>query len=139
MPSGVRAFILRVGGALLIVLGALHLAVTPFIARMVEQAATAEGARWLMPPMLLNHIVVGILLLPLGGLTFYAARDAAAGVRWAVVTTRVSALTVAAFPPVILVLMGSRYDALPFEIAVGITCASAVILLVAAFWPLRHS
>jgi hypothetical protein len=135
VPPAFRAVIFRIGGVLLLLLGVLHLAVTPFIAQLVEQAATPDAARWLMPPMLLNHIVVGVLLLPLGALTLFAARDAAADVRWAVVTSSASALTVATFPPLIVVLMGSRYTAVPFMIAVGIATAAAVILLVAAFWP----
>lgn len=138
MSRSARAVIFRIGGILLLLLGALHLAVTPFIAQLVEQSGTPDAARWLMPPMLLNHIVVGILLLPLGALTLFAARNAAAGAQWAIVTTRASALTVATFPPLILLLMGARYTAVPFMIAVGIACVAAVTLLAAAFWPARE-
>jgi hypothetical protein len=138
MSGATRTLILRIGGVLLLLLGVLHLAVTPFIAQLVEQSATPDAIRWLMPPMLLNHVVVGILLLPLGALTLFAARDAATGARWAIVTTRVSALTVATFPPLIVLLMGARYTAVPFMIAVGIACVSAIILLAAAFWPAKE-
>jgi hypothetical protein len=135
VSSSVRVLVLRVGGVLLLLLGGLHLAVTPLLAGAIEQATTAEAAGWLTPPMLLNHVVVGILLLPLGGLTFYAAPHAAAGARWAVVTTRATALTVATFPPVIFALMGRKYfGARPFLVAVSIACIAAVVLVVAAFW-----
>jgi hypothetical protein len=136
MSAPLRLLVLRIGGVLLLILGVLHLAVTPLIAQLIDRAATLEGAAWLTPPMLLNHVVVGILLLPLGGLTLYAAPDATAGVRWAIVTTRAVALTVATFPPVILLLMGTEYlAARPFLVAVGVACAAAVTLLLAAFWP----
>ncbi len=136
MPSRVRVLILRTAGVLLLLLGGLHLAVTPLIARIVEGAATPDGSRWLTPPMLLNHIVVGILLLPLGTLTLYAAPHAGAGTRWAIVVARASALTVATFPPIILALMGRQYlAARPFLLAVGIACLAAVLLVLAAFWP----
>jgi hypothetical protein len=72
VPSGVRVLILRTGGGLLLLLGALHLAVTPLIVHLIERATSPEAGSWLAPPMLLNHVVVGILLFPLGGLTLYA-------------------------------------------------------------------
>ena len=140
MTSAVRVLILRAGGVLLLLLGGLHLAVTPHIASFIEGAATPEAARWLIPPMLLNHVIVGILLLPLGGLTLYAAPWAGAGAPWARMTTRATAVTVATFPPTIFLLMGSRYfAAVPFRVAVGIACAAAVVLLLAAFWPAKFA
>src|SRR5258708_39347791 len=77
MSARVRCAMLRAGGALLVALGALHLAVTPFIARFIQSSTSPTAAAWLMPPMILNHVGLGILLLPLGGLTFYAAPYAA--------------------------------------------------------------
>lgn len=121
---------------MLTVLGILHLAVTPFIARLISENVTEAVAIWLTPPMLLNHVVVGILLLPLGILTFYAAASAVAGERWALIVTRVSAITVAALPLVLFLVMGTRYfGAIPFVVATMIVCVAAVALLAAAFWP----
>ncbi len=122
---------------MLIVLGILHLAVTPFIARLISDNVTEAVAAWLSPPMLLNHVVVGILLLPLGILTFYAAPAAVAGESWAIIVTRISAITVAVLPLVLFVLMGTRYfGAIPFVIATIIVCVAAITMLVAAFWPI---
>lgn len=136
MSTGVRKFILRFDGGMLVVLGALHLAVTPFIARLIKNNVTEAVSAWLTPPMLLNHVVVGILLLPLGIFTFYAAGSAVAGERWAMIVTRVSAITVAALPLVLFLLMGTRYfEATPFVVATIIVCAAAIMLLAAAFWP----
>lgn len=116
-------------------LGLLHLAVTPIIARLVQRGAAADAVDWLTPPMLLNHVVVGILLLPLGVLVFYAAPHAASATRWAVVVTRTVAVTIAALPPTLFFLMGRRYSAVPFQLATAIVCVASLILLVAAFWP----
>lgn len=139
MPSQFRLVILRLGGILLIGLGGLHLAVTPLIARLVDRGASPDAADWLAPPMLLNHVVVGLLLLPLGILTAYAAPHAAGGIRWALVVCRVVAVTVAALPLTLFVLMGTRYfDAMPFRFATGVVCTASVTLLVAAFWPASH-
>jgi len=131
-----RRIILRFSGVALCALGVLHLAVTPFIARMVQDDATPSAVDWLMPPMLLNHVVVGILLLPLGGLTCYAAPHAAAGARWALVTVRAIAVTMATLPPTLFFLMGTRYfGAVPFRIAAGLVTVASATLLVVALWP----
>ena len=135
MTPRVRSSILRFSGILLVVLGVLHLAVTPSISRMITIAAQPTALAWLRPPMLLNHVVVGILLLPLGVLTAYAAPHAGQGDRWAVVIARATALTVAALPPTLFLLMGMRYAAVPFLCATAIVSVVSVTLLVAAFWP----
>jgi hypothetical protein len=135
MPPRVRLIILRLGGILLVALGLLHLAVTPFIARMLESSASADALAWLEPPMLLNHVVVGVLLLPLGILIWYAAPQAAAGARWALVVSRTVAVAIATLPLILFWLLDMReYDALAFRIAIGIVCAASLLLLVVAFW-----
>ena len=136
MTTRLRKSILRFGGVMLIALGILHLAVTPFISHLITENVNELVAVWLTPPMLLNHVVVGILLLPLGFLTFYAAPSAVAGENWAMIITRVSAITVAALPIALFVLMGTRYfGAIPFVVATAIVCVAALALLAAAFWP----
>jgi hypothetical protein len=133
VTTRIRVVVLRTSGILLCALGLLHLAVTPFIARLVAGAALSTAVDWLTPPMLLNHVVVGILLLPLGALTVYAAPYSAP---WAKVVTRVVALTVATLPPILFWLMGARYfRAVPFQVATGIVCVASLTLLAAAFWP----
>jgi hypothetical protein len=127
---------MRSGGIVLILLGVLHLAVTPFITRLIDENASPEGAAFLSPPMLLNHVVVGLLLLPLGVLTFYAASSAVAGMLWAVLVTRIAAVTVAALPVTVFVVMGTRYfGAPPFVAATILACLAALALLAASFWP----
>src|SRR5258708_8096144 len=136
MSRGGRWATVGVGGALLMVRGALHLAVTPIIARLIAQDTSPAGAEWLTPPMLLNHVVVGILLLPLGGLTFYAAPGAARGEPWALVVTPVTTIAAAALPLPEFVFMGRRYfAATPFVAATIALCAACLALLAAAFWP----
>jgi hypothetical protein len=136
MTVRVREVILRFGGVLLVALGVLHLGVTPFIARMLRDGATADAVDWLTPPMLLNHVVAGILLLPLGGLIYYAAPHAARGAPWALIVSRAIAVSIAALPPTLFLLMGTRYfAAIPFRIATGVVSLASITLLVVAFWP----
>ena len=138
MSPQFRKFILRVDGALLIILGTLHLAVTPFIASLISENVTAAVGVWLTPPMLLNHVVAGTLLLPLGIFIFYAAPYAITGEPWALVVTRVSAATMTTLPVALFLLMGNRYfGATPFLIATAIVCVAPFLLPAAAFWPNR--
>jgi len=128
--------ILRLSGVLVVALGVLHLGVTSFIARMVHDGATPDAVDWLTPPMLLNHIVVGILLLPLGALICYAAPHAAAGARWALIVSRSIAVSMATLPPILFFVMGTRYfGAVPFRVAAATVSVASVTLLVVAFWP----
>ena len=91
-----------------------------------------------MAPMLLNHIVVGILLLPLGVLTTYAAPHAARGEGWALWICRATALAIASLPVVLFALMGRQYFGAPmFLIATGLVCVASATLAVAAWWPVR--
>ncbi len=81
--------------------------------------------------MLLNHILVGLLLFPLGFLTFYAAPYSD---RWAQVIVRTTALTVGTLPLMLLWLMGVRYfDAPLFVVGFLLVVAASVTLLLAAF------
>ena len=85
--------------------------------------------------MLLNHILVGVLLIPLGFLTWYAAPHAASGAAWAQITVRAAALSVATLPILLFVLMGKRYyfDAPLFVVGATLTLFIAVTLLAVAF------
>src|SRR4029077_7903708 len=121
-------------GVLLILLGIVHLVATPHIATLIRHSASMDAADWLTPPMLLNHILVGLLLFPLGYLTIYAAPYSAAGLAWAQVIVRATALTVATLPVTLLALMGVRYlDARLFVLGTALVVAAAATLIVAAF------
>jgi hypothetical protein len=135
MSSRAGKIVMRIGGIMLVVLGILHLAVTHIIANLIADNVQPLVSEWLKPPMLLNHVVVGILLLPLGFLTYYAAPFAVSGEKWAKVVTRTTAVTVATLPVILFVLMGSRYfEALPFVAATIMVSIAAILLLVAAFF-----
>src|SRR5258705_6777395 len=136
MSVKLRSAMLRAGGGLLVALGLLHLAATPHIAQLIRASTTREAAAWLVPPMLLNHVVLGVLLLPLGGLTAYAAPYAARGDRWALIVSPATAATTATLPVTLFLLMGTRdFGATAFVAAAAILSAACVALFAAAFWP----
>jgi hypothetical protein len=120
---------------MLMTLGIVHLIATPHIATLIRHATSPVSAQWLIPPMLLNHIIVGVLLIPLGFLTTYAAPHAASGAPWAQVVVRTTALSVATLPVALFALMGTRYyfDAPLFVVGAAVTVIVAVTLLIVAF------
>ena len=133
MTMAARARTLRIGGFLIVALGVVHLVATPFIAAMVRANVQPVTGEWITRPMLLNHIVVALLLFPLGGLTAYAARPAAAGERWALVVVRTATVTIASFLPTLVVIMGLRYSAPLFLLAAAILLIATLVLIAAAF------
>ena len=134
MSASTHTRILRSSGVLLILLGIVHLVATPHIADLIRHSTSVDAANVLVPPMLLNHVLVGVLLLPLGWLMLYAAPHSAAGVAWAQVVVRTTAVTVATLPVTLLTLMGFRYfDAPLFVLGAALVTAAAVALLLAAF------
>ena len=131
MTTSTRIRLLRGSGLLLLLLGIVHLVATPHIATLIRHSTSQGAADTLIPPMLLNHVLVGLLLLPLGFLTFYAAPHSAP---WAQMIVRTTALTIATLPLTLLCLMGVRYfDAPLFVVGFLLVVAASVTLLLAAF------
>ena len=85
--------------------------------------------------MLLNHVLVGVLLIPLGYLTTYSAPHAVSGASWAKVVVRTTALAVIILPIALFAFMGTRYyfDAPLFILGAALTVVVAVTLAVIAF------
>ena len=61
-------------GILLILLGIIHLIATPFLIGWLSQQLRSDHASLAIAAMRLNHILVGILLLPLGVSTFWSGK-----------------------------------------------------------------
>jgi hypothetical protein len=84
-------------------------------------------------PFVLNHAVVGVLLIPLGASTIYAGLHLRRRAVWAHRIGLLNAATVMCLPVVLFTVMDRRYfDALPFVIASVLVCVVAVSML----WPL---
>ena len=133
--SWVRLGLLRGAGILLVMLGIVHLVATSHIATLIRHAASPSSAQWLTPPMLLNHVLVGVLLIPLGYLTAYAAPHAVNGASWAQIVVRTVALAVATLPIALFALLGTRYyfEAPLLLVGATLTVIVAVTLLAVAF------
>ncbi|HZE64303.1 MAG TPA: hypothetical protein VE056_10500 [Pyrinomonadaceae bacterium] len=131
------ARLISVTGVLLLIVAAIHLLVTPVLKSFIlDRVLTPQELRIVSPPFLLNHIVVGILLIPLGFITLYTAAGIRAGERWAWVINLAIGLTILSLPVVLVFVMRAEYfQALPFLIAtalitiVGITMTAALMLV----------
>ena len=131
------ARIMNVTGSLLLIVATIHLLVTPVLkSAFLDRVLTPQELRIVWPPFLLNHIVVGILLIPLGFITFYTASGIRAGERWAWIINLAIGLTILSLPVVLVLVMRAEYlRAVPFLIAaalitiVGITMTGALLLV----------
>ena len=121
-------------GMLLLLVGAIHLAMTGHLQRWMAVRMTPEQVDLLLPPAMLNHVVAGLLLLPLGVGTMLAARAMEAGAAWPWRLALVNALSALALPVTILVVMDvSRYASWPFWTAVGLVFLVPVVMLACVF------
>jgi len=124
---------LAVGGTILLVVAAIHLAVTPLLRTLFVSAADGGPARFWLAPFLLNHVVVGILLVPVGLNTLYAARAARSGAPWARAVALTNAFGILALPIALVLLMGPEYfQARPFVVAAILITAASIVLVGAA-------
>lgn len=125
---------LRGSGLLLIALGIVHLAATPHIPDLLRKMP-ASGYQRAIGPTLLNHVLVGVLLLPLGYSQWLAAGELRQESKWAKQLLVVNALTVLALPILLAIFMRrpEYYRSPLFVIGVALV-ALVSMLTVFATW-----
>jgi len=122
-------------GVVLVAVAAIHLLVIPVLKRVVTEELTAGDMAWVWPPFLLNHAVVGVLLIPLGVSTIYAGVHLARRERWAHRIAVLNALTAMCLPVVLVVVMpGHYFHAKPFLIAAILVCVAAASMIGPLLW-----
>ena len=126
-------------GVILLVVAAIHFAVTPTLLRdVLDGHIDAGAARIVRASFLLNHLVVGVLLIPIGLSTAFAAGGIWRGEPLARRIGWTNALAVLALPPVIAAVMG-RAEILsggPFTVAAGLVVLAAAAMI-AGMWCTR--
>ena len=95
---------LQAVGGLLICLGVVHIAATPHIPELLRGSPLAVYER-AVGPTLLNHVLVGILLVPLGLTTWLAAVASDRGEGWALRVLVTNTIIVFTLPLSIAVFM----------------------------------
>jgi len=101
------------------VLGVLHLYATVLICEHVLARIPDVGLRsFISPGYVLDHILVGVLLLPIGLLMVWSSRALGNGERWAYVLNLVFSLTLLTFPLLIVAIMaGPEFNSPVFSAA----------------------
>jgi len=125
--------IMRVEGILLLLVAGIHLAVIPTLRSVLVRILSPGDFRFVWPPFLLNHAVVGILLIPLGLSTLYCASGIRRGERWTWRVGMTNAITILSLPVVLVAVMERHYfSALPFLIATILITLVGLSMI----WPL---
>lgn len=134
MSEKIAARFLRIVGLLLIVLGLVHLAATSHIPHLLGESSSDVYQRAL-GPTLLNHVLVGILLLPLGFTTWLSAAAQNRDQTWARRVLLVNGAVLLTFPVSIAMFMRRpEYYTSPLFVA-GVLLVTAIsVLTVAAAW-----
>jgi hypothetical protein len=125
---------LRVVGVLLIVLGLVHTVATPHIRALLGESSSEVYQR-AVGPTLLNHVLMGILLLPLGYTTWLAAAPGNRNATWARRVLVVNAIVLLTLPASIAVFMHrpEYYTAPLFLIGVTLVAVISLLTIVAAW------
>lgn len=125
--------ILMVEGIVLLMVAAIHLLVIPSLRRVFALSLSPRAFEFVWSPFLLNHAVVGILLIPLGLSTIYCASGIRAGERWSWRLGITNALTILSLPVLLVAVMERRYfSAVPFLVASILITAVGLSMI----WPL---
>ncbi len=134
----IAARLLRAAGALLIILGIVHLVATSHIAQLLDGAPEQVYQR-AIGPTLLNHVLVGILLIPLGYTTWLASSIRNRTEGWARRVLVVNGLVMLTLPISITMFMRQReyYHAPLFVAGVSVVAMASVLMVGAACVLLR--
>jgi hypothetical protein len=129
------ANILLGDGVLLIILGFLHFLSTPVVHDWLERQLTIQTLRSIPMQFFLNHITIGMLLIPFGVSTLYSAAGIRVGHRWARAIALTNGLAVLLIPLFVLLIMGTQYFDTPFFFyACVATTAIGLSMLLPLIW-----
>lgn len=126
--------------ALLIVLGVVHLAATSHIAPLLNAMRTTEGYALARGATLLNHVMTGILPLPLGLSTWLAASTVHWAERWARIILLFNSFAMVCAPISIIVFVSDRAYLRASLFLSGVCLATALpVAMLIAVWRLRRA
>jgi hypothetical protein len=129
------ARILMLDGILLLVVAVIHFAATGLVTRWLTNRLTPDEYLDIGPPFLLNHLTVGILLIPLALTTFYSAWGVKKGQHWSRVVSMINGVCVLALPVLLAWLMGAQYySSIPFLLASILIVVIGITMLVPLVW-----
>lgn len=118
------ALAFRVLGLLVLLVGVLHLYATRLIVEHVLGRIDDVGLRsFIAPGYLLDHLVVGVLMLPIGFNMWWSAAALGKGQRWAWVSNCSVCVSILTTPFLIAWLMGAREMRSPIFVVAAVLMA----------------
>jgi len=133
--SAIAARVVRWLGVVLVIVAVIHLAVTPLVAGFVASQMLPAAWQIVRPPTLLNHVVVGILLVPVGATLIGLGPQLRTGSRSAWRLALVHALAIASLPVALVAIMPLSLFAAPaFLVATALVTLTAIALPAALLW-----
>jgi len=130
----IAAGFLRAVGVLLVVLGIVHTVATPHIRDLLGESSTEVYQR-AVGPTLLNHVLMGILLLPLGYTTWLAAASQNRNAAWARRILTVNGIVLLTLPASIAIFMRRpEYYTAPLFLTGVILVTIISLLTIVAAW-----
>jgi hypothetical protein len=125
----VALFVLWLSGGLIVLAGGLHLLMTTHLMHWFSGSVTGPHASTATAAMLLNHLVVGILLLPLGLSLAFTAVPLARKQSWALAIAVGDAVALASLPVVLLLVTRSAMLESPVFVAAAAMLSIAAVLV----------
>ena len=135
----IAARFLRAVGGLLVTLGLVHVAATPHIPDLLGGCPSVVYER-AVGPTLLNHVLVGILLLPLGYTTWLAAAARERDEPWAIRVLVANTMVVFTLPLLLAAFMrrAEYYSAPLFVTGAGLVAIISLLMVGATFLLVRR-
>jgi hypothetical protein len=128
------ARILAFDGVLLLVVAALYLALSHRATQWLTSILSPSEYSEVAPPFLLNHISIGVLLVPLALTTLCAAWGVKKGQGWSRIVSFINGISLLALPALFWLSMGSQYYSFVMSLAAMLIVVIGITMLVPAIW-----
>jgi hypothetical protein len=127
--------ILMIDGVLLLVVATLYFILINSATSWLEERISPLEKAEVMPLFLMNHIAVGILLIPLALSTFYCAWGVKKRQHWSRVVSVINGLSLLSLPVVLSLFMGAQYyGSFLFLLATVLIVVVGITMLVPLVW-----
>ncbi len=127
--------ILMIDGILLLVVAALYFVLARMAITWLEYKLSPTQYTEVAPQFLMNHIAVGILLIPFALTTFTCAWAVKKGFHWSRVVSGANGISILALPVIFSWFMGARYySSIMFLLATLLLGVIGITMLLPVVW-----
>ncbi len=131
----VVARILMLDGILLLVVAILYFMLTSLATKWLAYKLTPAEYSEVAPQFIMNHLAVGILLIPIALTTFYCSWGVKKGQHWSRVVSLINGISVLSLPVILSWFMGAQYyGSILFLLATVLIVVVGITMLVPLVW-----